>query len=611
MLRRHSWFIPARTSSSVRPASGSWKTYSGWPAAKPSSEARWSKPSRSSRARSRIPASSVTSGVTSRSEPHRVVGDGRLDRVGVPAADRDRGPDPQGEGALALDVVAQGAEHVERLGGVPVGDRTLGEVGERAADAGEAPVEDEAGADHLVAGEPAERLGPPVGLQPAPGGGLQEAARAGLDEREMLRGVDGTDLDRARHGGRQYRRLGKAIRSAEPALAESTVVIVASGIELRAGPRLLLDGATFRIAPGDRVGLVGRNGAGKTTLTKVLAGEGQAAAGTVTRSGDVGYLPQDPRTGDLSMLARDRILSARGLDTIVHDLRATEKLMASEDDAVREKAMGRYERLDAAFNAQGGYAAESEAARIASALGLARPDPRPAAAYPLRRSAPPGGADPHPLLRSADAAPRRAHEPPRRRLDRLAARLPARLPGRPRGHQPRRRDARHRRQPGVPPRRQPGRDGPLQRRLEGLPHAARDRRAAAQAGAAERREEGRRPDGPGRQDAGQGHQGRRRPEHGPPGRAPAGRPRGRARRPTGWPRSGSRTRRRPAGRRCARPGCRGPTGRWRCSPTWTSPSTAARGSWCWGSTVPARRRCCGSSPAWTPRTPARSSRATG
>ena len=56
-------------------------------------------------------------------------------------------------------------------------------------------------------------------------------------------------------------------------------MIAASGIELRAGSRLLLDGATFRIAAGDRVGLVGRNGAGKTTLTKVLAGQGQPAAG--------------------------------------------------------------------------------------------------------------------------------------------------------------------------------------------------------------------------------------------------------------------------------------------------------------------------------------------
>ena len=147
-------------------------------------------------------------------------------------------------------------------------------------------------------------------------------------------------------------------------------MIVATGIELRAGSRLLLDDGTFRIAEGDRVGLVGRNGAGKTTLTRVLAGEGQPAAGTVTRTGDVGYLPQDPRTGNLEQLARDRILSARGLDTIVHDLRETEKRMAAADDQIRERAMRRYSRLDAEFNAQGGYAAESEAARIASALGL-------------------------------------------------------------------------------------------------------------------------------------------------------------------------------------------------------------------------------------------------
>ncbi|MEO3935394.1 ABC-F family ATP-binding cassette domain-containing protein [Dermatophilaceae bacterium Soc4.6] len=147
-------------------------------------------------------------------------------------------------------------------------------------------------------------------------------------------------------------------------------MITATGIELRAGPRLLLDNASFRIAEGDRIGLVGRNGAGKTTLTKVLAGEGQPAAGTVTSSGEVGYLPQDPRTGDMDVLARDRILAARGLDTIIRNLRDTEKAMASEDEAVHEKAMRRYGRLDDEFTAAGGYAAESEAATIASALAL-------------------------------------------------------------------------------------------------------------------------------------------------------------------------------------------------------------------------------------------------
>lgn len=147
-------------------------------------------------------------------------------------------------------------------------------------------------------------------------------------------------------------------------------MITATDVELRAGSRLLLSDATFRVAPGDRVGLVGRNGAGKTTLTKVLAGQGQPAGGQVTCSGAVGYLPQDSRTGDLEVTARLRILSARGLDTITRDLRAAEEAMAAEDDARREKAMRRYARLDQEFTNQGGYAAESEAASMASSLGL-------------------------------------------------------------------------------------------------------------------------------------------------------------------------------------------------------------------------------------------------
>src|SRR4051795_7083827 len=147
-------------------------------------------------------------------------------------------------------------------------------------------------------------------------------------------------------------------------------MIVAQDVELRAGARILLEHATFRVAAGDRVGLVGRNGAGKTTLTRVLAGEGLPAAGTVTRTGDVGYLPQDPRTGDLEQLARDRVLSARGLDTVLRRIRETEGAMASADDETRDAAMARYARLDAEFSARGGYAAESEAATICSSLGL-------------------------------------------------------------------------------------------------------------------------------------------------------------------------------------------------------------------------------------------------
>ncbi|WP_329049201.1 ATP-binding cassette domain-containing protein [Amycolatopsis sp. NBC_01488] len=149
-------------------------------------------------------------------------------------------------------------------------------------------------------------------------------------------------------------------------------MITATGLELRAGSRILLDGATVRIQPGDRIGLVGRNGAGKTTSLKVLAGEGEPHAGEVRRTGELGYLPQDPREGDLSVTAKDRVLSARGLDKLMRDMEKAQASMAElVDDAARDKAINRYARLEERFSSLGGYAAESEAARICSNLGLA------------------------------------------------------------------------------------------------------------------------------------------------------------------------------------------------------------------------------------------------
>ncbi|WP_343320262.1 ABC-F family ATP-binding cassette domain-containing protein [Arthrobacter sp. TMP15] len=147
-------------------------------------------------------------------------------------------------------------------------------------------------------------------------------------------------------------------------------MISVQDLELRAGARLLMDEVSFRIDSGDKIGLVGRNGAGKTTLTRVLAGEGLPAGGKVTRTGEIGYLPQDPRTPDMEQLAKDRILSARDLDKVITKLRKAESDMASEDNSVRDKAMRRYDRLEVEFLANGGYAAEAEAAAISSNLAL-------------------------------------------------------------------------------------------------------------------------------------------------------------------------------------------------------------------------------------------------
>src|SRR5215207_1324049 len=147
-------------------------------------------------------------------------------------------------------------------------------------------------------------------------------------------------------------------------------MLTVSQVELRFGARVLMSDVSFRVDKGDKIGLVGRNGAGKTTLTRMLSGDGQPAAGTITSTGKIGYLPQDPKSGDLETTALDRILGARGLDESLTAMRKAEIDMGSPDPETAERAMRAYTRADAAFGAGGGYAAESEAATIAHALGL-------------------------------------------------------------------------------------------------------------------------------------------------------------------------------------------------------------------------------------------------
>ncbi len=147
-------------------------------------------------------------------------------------------------------------------------------------------------------------------------------------------------------------------------------MITARGVDLRVGAQLLLSDLSFHISPGDRIGLVGRNGAGKTTLMRALAGETRPAAGSIARTGSVGYLPQDPAAADPALTVTARILSARGLDVVVQRLRKAEAAMSTATGEAQERAMAAYARAETEFQAGGGYAAEAEAARLAAGVGL-------------------------------------------------------------------------------------------------------------------------------------------------------------------------------------------------------------------------------------------------
>jgi ATPase subunit of ABC transporter with duplicated ATPase domains len=136
------------------------------------------------------------------------------------------------------------------------------------------------------------------------------------------------------------------------------------------GGKTILDGATFQVRAGDKVGLVGRNGAGKTTLFRTLGGSLDPRSGTVRREGAFGYLSQDPRQdavpADTGCLAH--VLSGRGLDEAADRL---EKLRIALEEDPSDTNIARFSTAQEHFEDQGGYAAESEVRRIVAGLGLA------------------------------------------------------------------------------------------------------------------------------------------------------------------------------------------------------------------------------------------------
>ena len=78
-------------------------------------------------------------------------------------------------------------------------------------------------------------------------------------------------------------------------MSSPTSLLSANELTLCYGRQQLLTGVTLAVAPGEKVGLVGRNGSGKTSLLKILAGASEADSGEISRRRGlrVGYLPQE------------------------------------------------------------------------------------------------------------------------------------------------------------------------------------------------------------------------------------------------------------------------------------------------------------------------------
>ena len=180
-------------------------------------------------------------------------------------------------------------------------------------------------------------------------------------------------------------------------------VIDIEDVDLTRGERVLLDHATWRIGPGDRIGIVGVNGAGKTSLLSLIAG---------TLAPDVGRVKQG-RTVEMQHLtqALDEIdPEARVLPTVESIRRVSKTLDGQEITATVAAGALRLHRRPAH------RAARRPVRRRAAALPAAQ-----AAADRAQRAAP----------RRADQRPRHRHPQRPRGLPRLLARHPHRGLARP------------------------------------------------------------------------------------------------------------------------------------------------------------------------------------
>ena len=132
----------------------------------------------------------------------------------------------------------------------------------------------------------------------------------------------------------------------------------------------ILDGLTFQIDTGERVGLLGRNGAGKTTLFKILTGELDYDSGTVQiasgrRVGLISQIPVYPAGYTVEDVLDSAFERMQALKAEMDEL--TDRMAKGESDSAM---LRRYDHLTASFEALGGYDTATAKNKVANGLSI-------------------------------------------------------------------------------------------------------------------------------------------------------------------------------------------------------------------------------------------------
>ncbi|HEX6031883.1 MAG TPA: ABC-F family ATP-binding cassette domain-containing protein [Tepidiformaceae bacterium] len=151
-------------------------------------------------------------------------------------------------------------------------------------------------------------------------------------------------------------------------------MLYAENLSRSFGPLDVLEGVSFVIGDGERVGLVGPNGGGKSTILRLLARDDTPDTGAAGhRGGALGYLRQEAGLNDANTLLEELWLAfpeARAIEKQLEDVaRRIERGEGDIDALIEEQAslFEAFERLD-------GYRIEARIGRVLDGLGFDLPD---------------------------------------------------------------------------------------------------------------------------------------------------------------------------------------------------------------------------------------------